>query len=87
MRNLCQITLNLDSVIQEEMSFKDIYLELWLPLCLVEQKHLCNFGRAKLVGQHLCNFGRAKLVGPKKENVLFPVTLPSLIFSGLLKIF
>ena len=31
--------ITLDSVIQEEMSFKDIYLELWLPLCLVEQKH------------------------------------------------
>ena len=28
------------------MSLKDIsYLELWQPLCLVEQKHLCNFGR------------------------------------------
>ena len=28
------------------MSVKDIsYLELWLPLCLVEQNHLCNFGR------------------------------------------
>ena len=31
------------------MLFKDIYLELCLPLCLVDQKHLCNFGRAKLV--------------------------------------
>ena len=28
------------------MSLKDIsYLELWQPLCLVEQNHLCNFGR------------------------------------------
>ena len=28
------------------MSFKDIsYLELWWPLCLVEQNHLCNYGR------------------------------------------
>ena len=28
------------------MSLKDIsYLELWQPLCLVERKHLCNFGR------------------------------------------
>ena len=28
------------------MSFKDIsYLELWWPFCLVEQNHLCNFGR------------------------------------------
>ena len=28
------------------MSLKDIsYLELWHPLCSVEQNHLCNFGR------------------------------------------
>ena len=28
------------------MLFKDIsYLELWQPLCSVEGKHLCNFGR------------------------------------------
>ena len=28
------------------MSFKDIsYLELWSPLCSVDQNHLCNFGR------------------------------------------
>ena len=28
------------------MSFKDIsYLELWWPLSLVKQNHLCNFGR------------------------------------------
>ena len=27
------------------------------------------------------------LVRPKKENVLFPVTLPTLIFWGLLKLF
>ena len=28
------------------MSLKDIsYLELWQPLCWVEQNHLCNFGR------------------------------------------
>ena len=33
-------------MVQEEMSFKDIsYLELWRPLCSVEQNHLCNFGR------------------------------------------
>ena len=26
--------------------FKDIsYVELWQPLCSVEQNHLCNFGR------------------------------------------
>ena len=30
----------------QEMSFKDIsYLQLWRPLCSVEQNHLCNFGR------------------------------------------
>ena len=29
-----------------EMSLKDMsYLELWQPLCSVEQNHLCNFGR------------------------------------------
>ena len=28
------------------MSFKDIsYLELWQPICSMEQNHLCNFGR------------------------------------------
>ena len=28
----------------QEMSFTDIsYLELWQPLCSVEQNHLCNF--------------------------------------------
>ena len=33
------------SVVQEKMLFKDLfYLELWWPLCLVEQNHLCNFG-------------------------------------------
>ena len=27
------------------MYFNEIsYLELWRPLCLVEQNHLCNFG-------------------------------------------
>ena len=30
----------------EEMPFKDIsFVELWQPLCSVEQNHLCNFGR------------------------------------------
>ena len=30
----------------QKMSFKDIdYLELWQPLCSVDWKHLCNFGR------------------------------------------
>ena len=28
------------------MSLKDIsYLELWQPFCLVEQNHLCSYGR------------------------------------------
>ena len=28
------------------MSFRDIsYLQLWWPICLAEQNHLCNFGR------------------------------------------
>ena len=32
----------------QKMSFKDIsYLELWQPLCSVDQKHLCNFGRSR----------------------------------------
>ena len=36
-----------EPVVQEEMSLKDIsYLELWQPLCLVEQNHVCNFGRS-----------------------------------------
>ena len=31
---------------QEEMSFKNIsYLELWQPLCSMEQNHLFNFGK------------------------------------------
>ena len=31
---------------QEEMSFQDIsYLELWQPLCSMEQNHLFNFGK------------------------------------------
>ena len=31
---------------QEEISLKDMsYLELWQPLCSVEQNHLCNFVR------------------------------------------
>ena len=34
------------SVVQEEMSFKDIsYLELWWSFSSAEHKHLCNFGR------------------------------------------
>ena len=33
-------------LVVQEMSFKDIsYLELWRPLCLAEQNHLCNFCR------------------------------------------
>ena len=33
-------------VIQKESSFKGIsYLVLWQPSCLVEQNHLCYFGR------------------------------------------
>ena len=33
-------------MVQEEMSFKDMsYLEFLQPLCSVERKHLCNFGR------------------------------------------
>ena len=32
-------------MVQKEMSFKDTsYLELWQPLCSVDQNHLCNFG-------------------------------------------
>ena len=30
---------------------------------------------------------RVNKLRPKKENVLFPVTLPTLIFWGLLKLF
>ena len=30
------------------MSLKDIsYLELWQPICAMEQNHLCNFGRRR----------------------------------------
>ena len=44
MSNICEIILNLDYC--QEMWFKDIsYLELWQPLCLSKQNHLCNFGR------------------------------------------
>ena len=33
-------------MVQEKMWLKDIiYLELWQPLCLVEQNDLCYFGR------------------------------------------
>ena len=33
-------------MVQEEISFKDIYhLELLRPFCSAEQNHLCNFGR------------------------------------------
>ena len=32
------------------MSFKDIsYVEPWWPLCLVERKHLYNFGRGHIM--------------------------------------
>ena len=34
------------SVVQKQMSFKDIsYLELWRSFCSAECNHLCNFGR------------------------------------------
>ena len=34
------------TVVQEEISFKDIsYIELLQPICLVDWNHLCNFGR------------------------------------------
>ena len=34
------------TVVQEEMSFKDIsFLELWQPPCSVDLIHLCNIGR------------------------------------------
>ena len=32
------------TVVREEMLFKDIYLELCYPFCLVDRNHLCNFG-------------------------------------------
>ena len=35
-----------ETVVQEEMSFKDIsYLEIWRPFCSAEQNHLCNSSR------------------------------------------
>ena len=38
--------MKFEPVVQEEMSFKDIfYLELWRPFCSVQWNHLCNFGR------------------------------------------
>ena len=39
----------------QEMSFKRSYLELWRPLCSVEQNHLCNFGR-EYYGEPSCEF-------------------------------
>ena len=42
----CEIILKIWTVVQEEISFKDIsYLELRQPLCSVERNHLRNFGR------------------------------------------
>ena len=36
-------------MVKEEMLLKDIsYLELWQPLCSVDQNHMCNFGRTIL---------------------------------------
>ena len=32
-------------VVQEEMSFKNSYLELWRPLCSLERNTLCTFCR------------------------------------------
>ena len=41
-----QSLFNFGPVVQEEMPFKDIsYLELWGPLCSLDQNHLCSFGR------------------------------------------
>ena len=42
----CLIYFEYGSLVQEEMSFKDIsYLELLRLLCLVERNNLCSFRR------------------------------------------
>ena len=51
MRNNSAKLFEFRLVVQETL-FKDIsYLELKQPLCLVEKKHLCNFGRVHHEGQ------------------------------------
>ena len=51
--------IELGSVVQEEMSFKDSsYLELWWRFCWAERKHLCTFGRghyAEYFGEIILN--------------------------------
>ena len=42
--NSVKLFFKFESVVQEEMPFKDIsYLELWWPLCLAERNHLCIY--------------------------------------------
>ena len=52
---------------------------LWTLLLLAMQ---CIFGISKYQALWVIT-----LIRPKKESVLFPVTLPTLIFWGLLKLF
>ena len=57
-------------VVQEEMSFKDIsYLELWWPLSLTEQNHVCPSGRVKHEETLLYNYFVSRQV--VRENMLF----------------
>ena len=46
MWNISVKQIELGTVVQEEMLFKNIScLELWQPLSSVDQNNLCNFGR------------------------------------------
>ena len=66
------------------MSLKDVsYLELWHPLCSVEQNRLCNFGR-RHHGEQFCEitlnldqcFRRCHL------KIFLSAALGALLFSG-----
>ena len=44
MRNSSVKLFNFGPVVREEMSFKDVsFLQIWRPIRLTEQIHLCNF--------------------------------------------
>ena len=73
--------MNLD---QEEMSLNDIsYLELWQPLCMVEQNHLHKlFVQWKNIRMHdkflknesnIFNIGQVKQNHFERKNAIFPL--------------
>ena len=73
------------TVVQNELSFKKSYLELWRPSSSAKLHHLCNFGRG-LYGEHSCEiilnldkwFRRCRLKKKFTDDAQRPITIAHL---------